>query len=668
MDVSAGVRRLADPASLCATHHYAARPMRTRLSAVVLLATIPLAVLVVDPFGWYPFGPAKFAAVSVTGFGGTALVLASRPVRLRGRTAITLGLFLVWLALAALVGFDPVYAWTGTPERRLGVITWLLCGLLFVSGHAIDVARDRVAMLGCLIATGLGSGSLAVAEAIGWEPSLFDVEPGRLTSTMGSAAFLGAVTVLLLPPMVGIAGDRELQPWVRGAAACAAAAQTVACVGAGARASWFGLAVAALVTVVARRRAVLADRARAALVATSLLVAFLALALLSPFGDRLASTADAGAAGGRSRVDEWRVAAAVVADHPVTGVGPEGYRIAFAEGVDDAYEQAYGRDPIPDRAHSAPLDVALAGGLPALAMWAALMVLMIGAAWRALRDGPLWLAGVAAGFVAHVAEQVLLFPTAELEPISWLLAGVLVATFPKAHPTAQRDAIGAAQPRPEHVASKATVAAAAAIAVAALAVGAVDVLADRDAHRSTEATGRGDTARAVRSARAAVARRPDEVRLHLLLGFALVHDQQGTNAGIAALNDALAISPGDPIVRRHRARLLVERAGATRLPADVTAARRDLDELTAMDPANAALWMLAGAAARLDADAPAAEAAFVRAETLAPRDASPGAALASLYLDTGRVEDARRAAERAVARQPDDAEAIAILDRANEAT
>lgn len=80
------------------------------------------------------------------------------------------------------------------------------------------------------------------------------------------------------------------------------------------------------------------------------------VALATPVGGRLVALANPTAPGGATRVDEWRVAGRVLVAHPVTGVGPEGYRIAFAEGVDEAYERRHGRDPLPDRAHAGPLD------------------------------------------------------------------------------------------------------------------------------------------------------------------------------------------------------------------------------------------------------------------------------------------------------------------------
>lgn len=605
-------------------------------------------MVAVDPGGWYPFGPSKWLVISVLVPAGVAAMLLSRPARTARWASLAAAALLGWLALAAALGVDGVYAWIGTPERHLGVLTWGLCAVALVGGQSLDLDRDRTALVWALAIGGLAVGALATAEGLGWEPEIFDVSPSRLSATMGSAAYLGAATALLLPAAIGIASDRELARAPRSCAVAAAPLLTVACLGAGARAAWVGLSVAAVI-VLAVHRPALAGRPRATLAgAAGLVVLIAALIALTPVGDRVGSAADPDQPGGRSRVDEWRVAARVIADHPITGVGPEGYRIAFADGVDDDYERAHGRDPLPDRAHAAPLDVALAGGLPALIAWAALMALFVRSSVRAIRSGPPWLAGVGAALLAHVGGQLLLFPTAELEPVAWLLGGVLVAA------TTPTTARVIARPIPVVLAL---------IAVVALAAGATDVIADRRAGHAADALAAGDADGAVTAARAATDLRADEVRLHLLLAQALLADEQGTGRALDAIDDALAISPLDPIARRHRARVLVQRAAATGLPADVAAARAEVDVLVADDPSNASLWLLAGTAARLDADARAAERAFTKAENLAPRDPVASIELALLYLDLDRRDDARAAAGRAVARAPDDPRARDVLAR-----
>jgi hypothetical protein len=602
----------------------------------MLGALAPATFLAVDPAGWYPFGPVKWLAVSVLGFGGVAAVLAVRPVSLPRPLGLAVVVWLGWLVVAAAVGLDPLYAWIGTPERHLGVLTWVLCALLLVAGSSLGAAdaetgvatppsasnRRRIdangskptgpgtgAVLGGLVVAGLGVGAVATAEAIGWEPDVLDVG-SRLTATFGSAAYLGAATALLLPICLGVALTGALPRLLRTGAGAAVPLLLVAGVGSGARAAWFGLVVAALTTAWVQRSMLAAQPRRVAGAVAAGAVAIAAVLLVSPAGARLSSLTDPDAPGGRGRVDEWRVAARVAVAHPVSGVGPEGYRIAFAQGVDARYERAHGREQQPDRAHAAPLDVALAAGAPGLVAWVAVVVLVGRRVLRGLRHGSGWLVGLAAGLVAHAAGQLLLFPLVEVEPVAWLLAGLVVA------------ATGSAPPPRRWVAPRVTTLALGAVGVVALVAGVTEVRADRRAGDASDALARGDHAAAAAAALDAVEQRPDIVRLHVLAAAALVADERGTLAGIRELDRALEVSPGDPIVLLARARLLVDRAAATQVPAHVERATDELRRLLADDPHNGALWREAGRLALVRGDDEAARVAAERADALTPTDRS----------------------------------------------
>jgi hypothetical protein len=382
----------------------------------------------------------------------------------------------------------------------------------------------------------------------------------------------------------------------------------VAGVGSGARAAWFGLVVAALTTAWAQRAMLVAHprRVAGAIAAGAVLIA--AVLLVTPAGARLSSLTDPDAPGGRGRLDEWRVAARVAVAHPMTGVGPEGYRIAFAEGVDARYERTHGRAQQPDRAHAAPLDVALAAGAPGLVAWLAVVVLVGRRVLRGLRHGSAWLVGLAAGLVAHAAGQLLLFPLVELEPVAWLVAGLVVA------------ATGGASASRRWVVPRGATLALSAAGVAALIAGVTEVRADRRAGDASDALARGDHTAAAIAALDAVEQRPDIVRLHVLAAAALVADEQGTLAGIRELDRALDVSPGDPIVLLARARLLVDRAAATQVPAHLERATNELRRLLADDPHNGALWREASRLALVRGDDDAARDADERADALTPPD------------------------------------------------
>jgi O-antigen ligase len=577
----------------------------------LLGALAPAVLLAVDPWGWYPFGPIKWLGVLVLGFGGAGLVLREHEARVPRRLGLVVVAFLAWLAVAAALGDDRIYAWTGTPERHLGVLTWLLCALLLAAGTALERGGVRRVVDGLLLA-GLGIGVLGVVEAVGWEPDAFDVS-GRLSGTLGSPAYLGAATALLLPIALAHAGRGTTgsRAWV---ARLAAAGLAVACVGSGARAAWVGLVGAAAVALLARRGPALARlRARpgpSAAGAVLAAVAVGAVVALSPLGGRLSDVTDPDAAGGRGRADEWRVASNVVVDHPVVGVGPEGYRVAFHEGVDARYEREHGRRQQPDRAHSAPLDLALDGGLPLAALRLAIVALVGRRAWAALRDGEPWQRGVAAALVAHVVGQLLLFPIVELEPVAWLLAGTLVAS-----PAPPRTGV-----RSSRFARRFAPWFAMVVAGLGLVAGMADVVADHRAERAVQAMARGDGPAALAAADGAVDLRPDILRLHLLAARAAVADQRGALAGLERIQDGLDWSPHDPIARLQQLTLLVGRAESTQTPPHIAAARGALDPALRRDPFAAALWRLDARLALLEGDPARSERSAHRADSLTPPD------------------------------------------------
>jgi hypothetical protein len=334
--------------------------------------------------------------------------------------------------------------------------------------------------------------------------------------------------------------------------------------------------------------------------------------------------------GAHGRLDEWRVAVRVIADHPLLGVGPEGYRLVFGRAVDDRYEQVHGRQQLPDRAHDALLDVAATTGIPGLVAYAGLLVVTGGLVLRGLRRDP-WLVGLAAGLLAYAVQSLFLFPLAELDPVAWLLAGVLVArvaTTTEVRLPAVVPAVGAL------------------LTVVALVAGSLDVVADRRARAVLDApTVVADPAGAARL-------RPDAVRYRLVAarGFAATGSSIGLDRAIDQLDHALAVSPDDPVVAGERARLLLERARRSGNPVHARTARHALEALATDDPRNPTVLLRLGIARTATGDAAGAERAWLAAERLAPRSPAASTDLALAYERAGRTAEAGAAARRALAR------------------
>jgi O-antigen ligase len=611
------------------------------------LAWLPAAALLlavagaVDAAGFRPFTTARWAAVGVAAAAAAAVTRWRVP---RGVGLVWLGL-LGWTALATAMALDPLLAALGHPRRHLGLAGGVVFALAFAGGTGLPAATVR-RRLGpaAVVAAGI-TGAAALADLAGWDPAGVRFAGGRVGGLLGQPAYLAAAILVLAPVAAGVALDLAASRGWRIAAGAAAASCAAALVATGTRGAWAGAAVAALVAVVARRRHLrlglrgpvrlprpVAQHAHAAgpiLLAGAVAVVALGV-VVAP---RLAATLDPGSPGGRGRIDEWRVAAAVVAERPIVGVGPEGYRIAAPAHIDDAYTRRHGRDVVVDRAHDGVLDVAAAAGLPAAILYVGLLAAVVVAAVRVVRRPPdPVVAGAALALVAWVTQQLVSFPIAEVDPAAWLLAGVVVvgarpvpAGIPGVPPAGRLAAAGRV--------------AAGLVAVVLAVAGATAVLADRDLGHAGRL--RSGSVAAVLAADRATALRPDDVDAWYVAAQ-LAAARPGllaVDSGLDRVEAGLRRSPRDPALRALDEQLLAERALRSGLPADLAAAEQASRALVADDPAGPAHHRTLGLvlAARGGARAEAwAKSELRRALDLDPHDAAARDALDRLTAGTGR--------------------------------
>ena len=144
-------------------------PSRAGGSAWVIAALLVGAVVAVDPAGLVPTGPLRWTAIALA-TGIAVAVLVRRPVVVpRWITGLWVALIGV-LLLATITAVDPLSAWIGTPDRRLGLLAWITFPALFLAGHAIT---SRAATRVVLRAGSLGAivlGGWSAAEVLGHSP------------------------------------------------------------------------------------------------------------------------------------------------------------------------------------------------------------------------------------------------------------------------------------------------------------------------------------------------------------------------------------------------------------------------------------------------------------------------------------------------------------------
>src|SRR4051794_23633581 len=103
--------------------------------AWALAALIVGTAIAVDPAGLVPTGPLRWTVIMAT-TGATLGMLVLRPVTIpRALTGLWVALIGV-LTIATFTAVDPLSAWIGTPDRRLGLLAWMTFPALFVAGHA----------------------------------------------------------------------------------------------------------------------------------------------------------------------------------------------------------------------------------------------------------------------------------------------------------------------------------------------------------------------------------------------------------------------------------------------------------------------------------------------------------------------------------------------------
>jgi putative inorganic carbon (HCO3(-)) transporter len=576
-----GIHAMIDDIELATDHRRATAPVWAapavaepacgvaRVAAALLVAT----VVAVDPGGLVPTGPLRFAAMSV--ITGLALVaLVRRPVALPRPFMAVWAALVVVLSLATFAAVDPLHAVIGTPDRRLGLLTWLMFPAVFLVGHAIST-RDATRLI--MRAGAFGAmviGGWSAAELVGHPPLGLVFADARSGGPFGQPAYLGAACLLFGPLSAALAADVTASRAWRSLGALGAAGAFVALVASQTRAAWVGATVATLAIAFHHRDRVRPYRFQVLIGAGALL----AIAIVTPLGARATSTFDLSHGTSASRFDEWRVATRVVGDHPLLGVGPEGYRVVFPKVVDASYVRRYGTATFSDRAHNGVLDVTVSGGLLAGVLYAALLALALRSGWRAVRRADPLDRALGVAVIAYVVQQQFLFPLAELDPVLWLLVGILVAREIAARVTTR--------PRPTRPAALASVrwlAAPLAIATAAaLVLGGREVLADRLLRRAADAPGASKLSDADHATRL----RPDSIRAWYAAAKIAARGEAITDvdAALDRVTEGLQRSPRDPALRVLYGQLIVERAARSQLPDDIATARRVIDQLVADAP------------------------------------------------------------------------------------
>jgi O-antigen ligase len=140
--------------------------------------------------------------------------------------------------------------------------------------------------------------------------------------------------------------------------------------------------------------------------------------------DRIMSVFDLRDPSSRDRVAMLQTGAAMIQDHPLTGVGPN-----MVERLYTQYRDPQGVQKVNPHLHNVPIQIAAERGLPALAVWLAFIALLATGVFRIFRSGHdrVLAAGALAAIAAMLAAGMFEYNFGDSE---FLMLFLIIVTLP----------------------------------------------------------------------------------------------------------------------------------------------------------------------------------------------------------------------------------------------
>ena len=158
-----------------------------------------------------------------------------------------------------------------------------------------------------------------------------------------------------------------------------------------------------------------------------LIIGFIAVALGSLNKGPLAGLLYRGSVANRG--DYWRAAIEMTKEHPIFGVGMDGYGDWYRRSRDSVAIGRSGASTLADAAHNVFLDISASGGVPFLLIYLAITGLVLVSLWKVIaraKSFDPYFAAVAAVWVGYQAQSAISINQIGLAVWGWVLSGTLI--------------------------------------------------------------------------------------------------------------------------------------------------------------------------------------------------------------------------------------------------
>lgn len=558
---------------------------RRRLVVLWLVALAPLAWM---PGGFSRFVFAKLLVVAIACLAAATLPSAGR---IPSRVLALLGIGWLVVAVAALAGDTPVASLLGRWPRYEGLpVLALYAAAAWLGARVVGRGVPRSVHLAHALSGMALVLALFSALDLGGTSPLGESTLERSGSLLGNATDQGLVAMMAALVIASVLFSYRDVFLVSGLVA------SLATVGMSGSRIAFAVTVVGLLALAVARRGdplPLPGGTRGA-VAGALAVLGAVAVLVPSTRDRLFSGAT-----GSGRLDQWRLTLDLVVDHPILGVGPSRYVDAFGAYEDAGFVRFTGPNTVADSPHNVLLQALVVGGIPLLAVFVALVVVVAQRARSVVAEHPeAWGPLVAVG--GYGAAMLANFPAAGPTCLAAFLAGALIAEPPPSdEPRWQRSA-------------------AAGLAGVAVVVTLMASVAEVRLSDSVEAGSRGDVAAAESAADSAASWRPGDGDIAMLAAQPLAAAASNGDPAAVAAARRLAEQSLDRTPETYSS--LVALGVAELWGGDLAAARTALDDAVRVAPARPTAYVQRGLVRYTSGDVEGGIADLERAVEIDPRD------------------------------------------------
>ena len=318
-------------------------------------------------------------------------------------------LFIGALSLATIFGVDPLMSFWSGVERSTGLLFWFHLGALYMV--LTGVMRTRRDWNLFLFAVSISALIVSLGH-LGEELNLITIPASKGGSTIGNSSFFGTY-LLLSMTLTGVLAARVQSRLQRFSALAIFFVLVLTLLSTTAYASiysFFGGGV--LFVALAMWQSASSRGAKRVSIGIVVLLGLIFLTLatlaLTPGSSVRQAVIDKT---GEGRFVVWDIALEGIAERPLLGWGPENVPAVVAEHYNPCFGSSKCDDPWFDRVHNKILDVLLDAGLIGLIVFIGLWVVMAKGLFARLKEEDLTEPILLAGFAAYIVQSLTVFDT-----------------------------------------------------------------------------------------------------------------------------------------------------------------------------------------------------------------------------------------------------------------